>query len=101
MSDNANNQPRPTITDPCNIKTEFVDWIASAGHFEGVVNLTFGAANYAIATADQPLAPVVLSHKIRMSLDFAKRLHLALGNIIEDAERGKNATRTPDPDIVV
>lgn len=77
-----NARKRPEVVDPYNCPPLYVDWIVTGGASEGVINVTFGALDHALKTSDDDIARVMVAARLRMSRDFAGRLHRMLGDIL-------------------
>jgi hypothetical protein len=89
-------RPRPQIVDPHNVQAVFVDWIVTGGTFEGSLNLSLGTIDHSMKPADEDLARVVVASHLRMTTEFALRLHAALGNLLGIAP-AEGFTPPPEP----
>lgn len=76
---------RPIVSDPHNVSFAFVDWIIAGGVFENVLHLTLGTVDYSSRPLAGDAARVTVASQLRMSRDFAMRLHAALGEMIKDS----------------
>jgi hypothetical protein len=85
---------RPEVVDPLNCQVAFADWIATAGCYENVVNITFGALDHAIPGSNG-LARVIITSRMRFSRDVGLRIYDMLGNILGISP--ESAPSTPDP----
>ena len=89
--------PTPEIVDPSNVPVTFIDWIITAGEFEGVVNVVFGTIDHALKKPEDPLARVIVASRLRLSRDFATRIHAALGNILGITPDNQSSQAPPVP----
>jgi len=87
----------PPVVDPHNIQTVFVDWIVTGGMFENVVNITLGTIDHSLKNNPGDMPRVVCAAHLRMSRDFAERLHAALGSAIHPDQGQPNPPQTPPP----
>ncbi len=85
---------RPEIVDPLNCQVAFTDWIVTAGFYENVVNITFGAIDHALPGSNG-MPRIVITSRLRFSRDVGVRLHDMLGNILGIVP--ENAPSTPEP----
>lgn len=76
------NIKRPTIVDPHDVQTTFVDWIVSVGVVEGVLNISLGTVDYSMRRNNDELPRVVIGSRLRMTAGHAKRVHEAIGNAL-------------------
>jgi hypothetical protein len=77
--------------DPFDCQITFADWIATAGCYEDVVNVTLGALDHAIP-GKNGLPRVLVTSRLRFSRDFGRKLHALLGDIL-----GINPESPPSP----
>jgi hypothetical protein len=77
----------PEIVDPNNVPIIFADWFITGGLYEGVVNLSLGTIDHSLKKPEDELARVVVASRLRLSRDFAARLHKVLGNMLSDNPR--------------
>lgn len=73
---------QPKVVDPHHVETAFVDWLVTAGAYDGVVNLTLGALDHAFAIPPDGLADAVITSRLRMSMVTAERLYNVLGGLL-------------------
>ncbi|HME83255.1 MAG TPA: hypothetical protein VKG91_01570 [Roseiarcus sp.] len=85
---------RPEVVDPLNCQIAFTDWIVTAGFYENVVNITFGAIDHAIASGNG-LPRIIVTSRLRFSRDVGIRLHELLGTIL--GVNPENTPSTPEP----
>jgi hypothetical protein len=89
---------RPVIVDPFNAPPLFVDWVVTAGMFENVVNVTLGSIDHSMKRDDAEMAQIVIATRLRLSREFAIRLHESLGRILGlQAPPDDNAPPAPNP----
>jgi len=82
MTDDATlTQTQPPVIDPRALPVTYVDWFLPSGAYEGVVNLSLGVIDPSVGDSTPP--PVIVVAKLRMSLDFASRMHDLLGSILK------------------
>lgn len=84
----ATSNRRPIVSDPHNVHFAFVDWIIAGGVFENVLHLTLGTVDYSSRPVAGDTPQVTVASQLRMSRDFAMRLHAALGEMIKDSPPG-------------
>jgi hypothetical protein len=72
-----------------NDRIDFANILLAAGHYKGVINLTFGAFLYSPDPADvevtektKVVADTAITARLRMDIECARVLHLALGNVL-------------------
>ncbi|MCV2448893.1 hypothetical protein [Paracoccus sp. DMF] len=75
----------PKVVDPDNTTVQFVDWVVTGGHFEGVVNIALGTIDHSRKERDEDFAHIVVASRLRMSVPFAARLHHFLGDLLANA----------------
>lgn len=85
----------PEIVDPTNVPITFVDWFITGGVYEGVVNMSLGTIDHSLKKPEDPLARVVVASRLRLSRDFAVRLHTVLGNMLSDNPKGDDPGQEP------
>lgn len=85
---------RPEVVDPLHCQIIFTDWIETAGCFENVVNISFGAIDHAIPGSNG-IPRVVVTDRLRFSRDVGVRLHAMLGTIL--GINPENAPSEPEP----
>jgi hypothetical protein len=101
MSDDENlpaTQQRPTVVDPNNVPVVFIDWFITGGSHEGVINVALGTIDHSMIASEGDLANVIVGARLRLTQDFASRLHGALGDILgiaSDDEPKKPSPSTP------
>ena len=74
---------KPEIVDPHQVPVTYVDWFVTGGVNNGVVNLVLGTLDHTFAQNPGELARVVVGTRLRLSLDFASRLHKGLGDLLQ------------------
>lgn len=76
--------PHP-IRDPHHVPITFGSVLIGVGHWNGVVNLTIGAAQFTpqVTTDTQADPDFVVTSRLRLDLACATQLYTALGKIIE------------------
>lgn len=72
----------PEIVDPYNVPVTYVDWLVTAGEHEGVLNVVFGTIDHALKKPDDPLARIMIASRLRLSREFATRIHKMLGDVL-------------------
>ncbi len=88
---------QPEIVDPSNVPVTFVDWIITAGEHEGVVNIVFGVIDHALKKPGDPLARVMVASRLRLSREFAGRMHTMLGNVLGISPQNEEGSQSPPP----
>lgn len=78
----------PVVSDPHDVPIVFVDWILVGGVYENVLHLTLGTIDYSARPSADDAGRVTVAAQMRMSREFAMRLHDALGDMIRDSARG-------------
>lgn len=86
---------RPEIVDPNNVPVVFADWFVTAGSFEGVVNVVLGTTDHSMRSSNDEQARVIVAARLRLSHDFAARLHGILGQILGLPPSGVQAPPPP------
>jgi len=88
----------PEIVDPHNVPVTFVDWFITAGEYEGVFNVAFGTIDHALKRPEDPLARVIVASRLRLSREFAIRMHKMLGDMLGiNPQGGKSGEGPPSP----
>ncbi len=93
----------PEIVDPSNVPVTFVDWLITGGEFEGVVNIVFGTIDHAMKKPEDPQARVIVASRLRLSRNFAIRMHSALGNLLgitPPQDQGGQAPPEPPKNLI-
>lgn len=72
----------PDIVDPANVPVVFVDYVITAGHHEGVMNVALGTIDHSRKAPEEELAKVVVAARMRFSREFALRLYIMLGDFL-------------------
>lgn len=67
------------VVDPQDIPVVFVDWFIHGHVHEGVFSVTLGTIDHSRKKPGEEFAHVVVASKLRMSAEFAGRLHDVLG----------------------
>lgn len=78
----APNDDRLPVTDPHCVPIVFVNQVVGAGHLNGVVNVTFAAANFT-PTKNGIDPDLVITSRLRMDMFCAEQLYAQLGSLIE------------------
>jgi hypothetical protein len=73
---------RPEIVDPHNVQAVFVDWFITGGTFEGVINVALGTIDHSMKKSNEEPARIVVASRLRLTRDFASRLHAVLGDVL-------------------
>lgn len=74
------------ITDPHNVPITFFNQVVAAGHFNGVVNLTLGAARFSPTEAGAIDTDMIVAARLRMDMAGAVQMRDQLDRIITQAE---------------
>jgi hypothetical protein len=88
---NAADLRKPDIVDPHLVPVTFVDWFVTGGVSGGVVNIVLGTLDHTFAQNPGDIARVVVGARLRLSLDFASRLHKGLGDLLKPGEQAQKS----------
>jgi hypothetical protein len=77
---------RPEIVDPNNIPIVFTDWFITGGQNEGVINVALGAIDHSLNLPGAKFGRVVVTSRLRLTKEFAARLHKVLGDILGEQQ---------------
>ncbi len=100
MADEETSKPteqRPEVVDPHKVPVVFVDWFVTCGQAEGVVNLALGTIDHSMKVTDDELPRVVVGARLRLSHQFALRLHGVLGEILGVSGSDPQSEPAPNP----
>ncbi|MEO1102353.1 MAG: hypothetical protein AAFW98_01260 [Pseudomonadota bacterium] len=84
------------VVEATEVPVLFVDWIVTAGEYDGVINITFGTVDHT-HTAHDGAARVLVASKLRMSRPFAEHLLRWLLSAPKDDEEAPEAPQNPPP----
>ncbi len=75
-------QEHVEIVDPNNVPVVFVDWLVNGGQFEGVINVALGTIDHSLNPPGAKFGRVIVGSRLRLTKEFAGRLHKVLGDIL-------------------